>query len=200
MPSFRRSRFNDDVVVVTRRRVKPKSVPTKKVKVKAPLAKKKSSKSDQDIKAKVKPPSPPVKEKPVKQRKSIQAKRGRIDPEIYSTIICRVKELLPEPPFKIGISNEIFERLVGSFGVSDVKLRWAIGGYIRFVTSGKRYLKIAEKASHRHGFDGVKTEMTEEHRKSAAVRLEYIRTKIKKRKSSVRKSKSNGRRKGCRNE
>ena len=52
MPKLRRRRFNDDVVVVTRRRVKPKSVPTKKIKAKAPLAEKnKSSKSDQNIKA-----------------------------------------------------------------------------------------------------------------------------------------------------
>lgn len=188
MPKLRRRRFNDDVVVVTRRRVKPKSVPTKKIKVKAPLAKKKSSRSDQNIKAKVKPPSPPVKEKSIKQGKSTQDKRERIDAETYSAIICRVKELLPEPPFKIGISNEIFKRLVGSFGVSNVKLRRAIGGYIRFVTNGKSYLKIAEKASHRHGFDGVKTEMAEEHRKSSAVRLEHIRAKMKKRKRAKGKN------------
>lgn len=198
MSKFRRNRFSDDVVVV-RKKAKPKFTPTKKTRVKASLPRKeKPSKSDQNVKAKVKSPTLMDKEKPVKQHKSIRdnrKKRRRIDPKVRAAITRQIDALLPEPPFEIGISKEIFERLVDSSDVSRTLLRRVIGNYMHFVVTRKGYLKKAVNASHRYGLDGGKTEMTEEHRKSAEDRLERVETKIrrKKERSSGKKSKSDNR-------
>ena len=136
----------------------------------------------------------PQKERTVKQHEPVQAKpkkRKRVSPEIYADISRQIDALLPQSPFKLGINKEIFERLAGSCSVSKTLLRRAVNGHMMYVTSGKSYLKASMNASCRYGLDAGKTEMTEEHRKSAAVRLKRIR--IKQSKSSDRAGESNGR-------
>ena len=193
MSRLQHRRSNNDVVVVVKRR--PKPVSTQKA-----MPKKESfSKPLREVKAKVSKPS--EKKKPVAKSKSVQVKNDkpksyqtpkkkytRVDPKIYFAITPKINALLPEPPFKLGISDEIFKKLVGSCGVSNKLLRRIINKHFRYITSGKNYLKIFVKASHRHGLDGSKTEISEEHRKSAAVRLEYIRARQKRSLSKVGKS------------
>jgi hypothetical protein len=191
MSKFGPRRFNDDVVT-NRRKVKPKSTPTGKYKAKKSLAKKETPfKSGQNIKVNATPSISSDNKKPVKRCQSTQDKRELIDPEIYSAIIRQIDASLPEPPFKVGINKELFERLVNSCDVSKRKLRRVLNSHIKFITNRKSYLEAAMKASHRHGLDGSKTEMTEEHRKVAEIRLKHI--KIKQNKSSDRTNKSNGR-------
>jgi hypothetical protein len=191
MPEFQRRRSGDDVVVV-RRKIRPKPVQAGKPKSKKILPKKELSfKPAQDVKVATKTSKTPQQEKPDKQSRSAPVKKKKyppIDPEIYFAIVPKINALLPEAPFKLGTSNEIFGKFVDSCGVSNKLLRRVINRRLGYITNGKNYLKILAKASHRYGLDGSKTEISEEHRESAIARVEYIRARQKRSLSKFGKS------------
>ena len=85
--------------------------------------------------------------------------------------------MLPDPPFKIGIGNDVFKKLAVNYEGSKRLLRRIINIHMRYITGLERYLNAAGKATHRNGLDGSKTVMEEEHRKLAEMRLKRLKAK-----------------------
>lgn len=105
------------------------------------------------------------------------AKKKTIDQDVFDSIARQVNAMLPEPPFKIGIGNDIVKKLAGTCGISTKLLRRIVNIHMRYLTGLERYLQTASNATHRHDLDGGRSEMEQAHRKEAQIRLKRLKAK-----------------------
>lgn len=142
-------KINSDHVVVVRKRPKPKITPPKKA-----------------AQPKVMPPKPVVPQKHAAPNKTLR-----------DEIIA----ILPKKmPWKIGISKEIHALIKKRHPeMSNREITIALDSVIIPRVYGYRYLKHMSCGGVRHGLDGEKMELSENHRKDA---VRKVRTMINRQK------------------
>lgn len=82
-------------------------------------------------------------------------------------IVKQVCEILPDPPFAIGITKELFETLKVNYDGKRTVLRKTIKTYMKYRTNGKQYLKALIRETHRNSIDGAEHPIDDEHKRYA---------------------------------
>ena len=147
--------WSSDNVIVIRRRPKAKPTPVKPLKAKA--KKKKPKKSEVTQKAKPKKPASVVHKS--KLPKKIRQFRYRA--------INHMNKILPEKPYKIGITKDLFNAMKNDYPGKRTWLRLSIKFHMRRITKSEDYLKALAKKPYRHSLNGTKYTISKEHRKKA---------------------------------
>lgn len=153
----RLKKSSENVVVVTRKRPRPKIV--KAVPVSTP--------KELPVKKKVeKPPS----------------KKKQIDPVFRDRVKRDLNEILPEKmPWKLRIDRDLFHMLKDKYPDERTKLRKMICSILNYRTSAIAYIKVLETAECRYGFDLEEYPLSDEHRESCRKRIKDIRKLMNKR-------------------